>query len=111
MRLGGPIHIPYDDPQSWVKAVQSAGYRAAYSPLGVDADESSVRAYADAARRANIVIAEVGVWNSPLATDESTRKAAIEKCKACLNLADRIGARCCVNIAGSRGPNRNGPSE
>ena len=30
-------------------------------------------------------------------------------CKRCLELADRIGARCCVNIAGSRGRKWDGP--
>jgi sugar phosphate isomerase/epimerase len=53
----------------------------------------------------------VGVWNNPLSPDETTRATAIERCKACLDLADRLGARCCVNIAGSRGQKWDGPSE
>jgi sugar phosphate isomerase/epimerase len=111
MRLGGPTYTPYTDPQSWVKAVQTAGYRAAYSPVGIDADEATVRAYAQAAQQADIVIAEVGVWNNPLASDAAARAAAIEKCQACLDLAERIGARCCVNIAGSRCQKWDGPCE
>jgi sugar phosphate isomerase/epimerase len=111
MRLGGPTYTPYSDPQSWVNAVQTAGYRAAYSPVGIDADDATVSAYAEAARQADIIIAEVGVWNNPLAPDHDVRAAAIEKCQACLHLADRIGARCCVNIAGSRGTKWDGPSE
>jgi sugar phosphate isomerase/epimerase len=111
MRLGGPTYTPYTDPQSWVTAVQNAGYRAAYSPVGLDADEATIRAYAEAARQADIVIAEVGVWNNPLASDADERRAAIEKCQNCLALAERIGARCCVNIAGSRGAKWDGPCE
>ena len=33
----------------------------------------------------------------------------MEKCRAALDLADRVGARCCVNIAGSRGEKWDGP--
>jgi len=111
MRLGGPTYTPYNDPQSWVQAVKSSGYRAAYSPVGIDADQATVRAYADAANAADIVIAEVGVWNNPLVSDETERQTAIEKNIACLALAEQIGARCCVNIAGSRGEKWDGPCE
>ena len=49
------------------------------------------------------MIAEVGAWSNPVSKDEEERKKALEYCKKQLDLADRIGARCCVNIAGSRG--------
>lgn len=109
MRLGGPIFAKTDTPESWAAAVAAAGYRAAYCPVNEDADAGTVAAYAEAARRADIVIAEVGAWSNPLSPDPDTAGAAIRKCKACLALAERIGARCCVNIAGSRGTNWAGP--
>jgi sugar phosphate isomerase/epimerase len=109
MRLGGPIFEKTQDPEAWARAVAAAGYRAAYCPLKPDADDATVRAYAAAAARADIVIAEVGAWSNPLSPDEGTRRAALEHCKASLDLADRIGARCCVNITGSRGPKWDGP--
>lgn len=109
MRLGGPIFAKTDSPESWVKAVSSAGYRAAYCPVGPEADGGAVAAYAAAARKADIVIAEVGAWSNPLSPDAATAKAALEKCKASLALAERIGACCCVNIAGSRGRKWDGP--
>lgn len=109
MRLGGPIFDATNEPAAWVQAVRAAGYRAAYCPLKPDADDATVRAYADAAARADIVIAEVGAWSNPLSPDETTRQAAIAHCQASLHLADRIGARCCVNITGSRGPKWDGP--
>ena len=55
-----------------------------------------------AAAAADIVIAEIGAWSNPLSADAPARAAALELCKRRLELADRIGARCCVNIAGSR---------
>ncbi len=109
MRLGGPIFDAAGDPAAWAQAVRAAGYRAAYCPLKPDADDATVRAYADAAARADIVVAEVGAWSNPLSPDAATRQAAIAHCQASLHLADRIGARCCVNITGSRGPKWDGP--
>jgi sugar phosphate isomerase/epimerase len=69
-----------------------------------------VKAYAVAAEKADIIIAEVGVWNNPISSDEKARQTALEKCRKQLILADRIGARCCVNISGSRGELWDGPS-
>ena len=110
MRLGGPIFAKTDTPESWAEAVVAAGYKAAYCPVASDADNDTVHAYAAAARKADIVIAEVGAWSNPLSPDAATAKAALEKCQASLALADRIGARCCVNIAGSRGNKWDGPA-
>ncbi|MFM6172339.1 MAG: sugar phosphate isomerase/epimerase family protein [Sphaerospermopsis kisseleviana] len=109
MRLGGPIFIKTDTPESWAAAVAAAGYRAAYCPVVPDADNNTVDAYATVARKNDIVIAEVGAWNNPLSPDPAAAAAALTKCKASLALADRIGARCCVNIAGSRGQKWDGP--
>jgi len=109
MRLGAPIFETYTDPDAWIAAVQRRGYRAAYCPVKPDADAATIRAYAEAAKRADIVIAECGAWSNPLSADEGTRHAAIAKCQAMLALADAIGARCCVNIAGSRGAKWDGP--
>lgn len=109
MRLGGPIFAKADSPESWAAAVAAAGYRAAYCPVNEDADAETVAAYAEAARKADLVIAEVGAWSNPLSPDPAIAAAAIRKCKACLALAENIGARCCVNIAGSRGKKWDGP--
>ena len=60
-------------------------------------------------KKADIVIAEVGAWSNPISIDDTEREAALEKCRIQLALADRIGANCCVNISGSRGPKWDGP--
>lgn len=109
MRLGGPVFGDGSDPEKWVAVVRQHGYGAAYCPVDNQADEATVRAYAEAAKAANIVIAEVGAWSNPLSRDEETRRAALAFCQAQLALADRVGARCCVNIAGSRGAKWDGP--
>ena len=109
MRLGGPIYQKYTSADEWVEAVHQLGYRAAYCPVGTDADEATIAAYAQAAQKADIIIAEVGAWSNPLSPDEAIQQAALEKCTASLRLAEQIGARCCVNIAGSRGAKWDGP--
>lgn len=109
MRLGGPIFETFDSPESWVRAVEAAGYRAVRCPVAPDATEETIRAYEKAAAAADIVIAEVGAWSNPMSPDAETAAAARDKCKASLALADRIGARCCVNIAGSCGEKWDGP--
>ena len=109
MRLGAPIFTKYQDPEAWAAAVHAKGYRAAYCPVKPGADATTVQAYRAAAAAHDIIIAEVGAWSNPLSPDPVVRTAALEKCKAALDLADQIGARCCVNIAGSRGDKWDGP--
>ena len=109
MRLGGPIFGEVSNPDSWAEAVKNHGYSAAFCPVNADSDESTIHAYIEAAKRADIVIAEVGAWSNPISIDEAEREAALEKCRVQLALADRVGANCCVNISGSRGPKWDGP--
>lgn len=109
MRLGGPIFTEYNSPDEWVAAVKALGYGAAYCPVGLDAGEAEIQAYADAAATNDIVISEVGAWSNPISPDPEARREAIAKNIRALALADKIGARCCVNIAGSRGEDWDGP--
>ena len=109
MRLGGPIFGEVSNPDSWAEAVKNHGYSATFCPVNADSDESTIHAYIEAAKRADIVIAEVGAWSNPISIDEAEREAALEKCRVQLALADRVGANCCVNISGSRGPKWDGP--
>lgn len=102
MRLGGKLFRRWDDPAGWIAAVREAGYSAAVCPLPLDAGDAEVRAYRDAAAAAGIVIAEVWAWSNPISPDPRERAEALDKCRRGLDLADRIGARCCVNVAGSR---------
>jgi sugar phosphate isomerase/epimerase len=79
-------------------------------PLDEGADEAALVAVREAAREADLLIAEVGAWSNPLSSDPEERREALRLCKARLELADRAGARCCVNIAGSRGQKWDGPN-
>ena len=105
LRLGGPVFEKFNNPEEWAAAVKTQGYRAAYCPVEAKAADDIVKSYEDAAKKADIVIAEVGAWgNNPIAPDVTTRKESIANCQKQLALAERIGANCCVNVSGSRNP-------
>ncbi len=109
MRLGGPILASFDSAAEWIALLQKEGYRAALCPVAAAASDSEVEEYRKASAEADIVVAEVGAWSNPISSDPSERQKALDYCKTQLELADRIGARCCVNIAGSRGSRWDGP--
>jgi len=108
MRLGGPVS-GFSDPKGWISTLRRHGYTAAYCPVTAQDDPATIQTYSEAAEEANVVIAEVGAWGNPLSPDEKESQSALDKCKQQLALADAIGARCCVNISGSRGKNWAGP--
>lgn len=109
MRLGGPVFAERSDPAGWIAELQRRGYSAAYCPVSSQDDPATVRAFAEAAQEAGVVIAEVGAWSNPLSPDGETRRAALAHCQEQLALADEVGALCCVNLAGSRGRQWDGP--
>jgi sugar phosphate isomerase/epimerase len=109
IRLGGPVQVKIEDPEIWVRELIALGYSAAVCPKLAINDEAAISSFRNAAEKSNIVIAEVGAWSNPLSPDETTRKEAIRLCQERLALAEKVGALCCVNIAGSLGLRWDGP--
>jgi len=108
MRLGGQVFLEDKNPESWAQALEAAGFRATTCPVSGD-DPAELDDYMREARRRDILISEVGAWSNPISRDEETRRQAVACCIRRLELAERIGAQCCVNIAGSRGEQWDGP--
>ena len=102
VRLGGPVFDPYKGAEEWVLSLKKRGYRAGYCPLEPGVDEAEIRSLEKAAGKHDVLIAEVGAWSNPISPDTDAATQAIEKCIAGLQLADQLGARCCVNISGSK---------
>lgn len=110
MRFGAPLFDKYQDPQAWVDALKHRGYNAAYCPVGLDASAAQTDEYRRAAGENDIVIAEVGAWvNNPLHPDPEVAERGYKGLVAAMKLAEAIGARCCVNVSGSRGTVWDGP--
>lgn len=110
MRLGLCTTMRHEGPEDWAKTQADLGCLAVVFPVNYLAGEDVIDAYAAAAKKYGLVIAEVGVWKNVIATDEAERKEAIEYAIGQLRMADRVGAKCCVNIAGAAaGPVWDGP--
>lgn len=109
IRLGGPVAGNFTDPAEWVKSVRSLRYSAAYCPVQPGAPTELIKAFRVEAKKSKILIAEVGAWSNMLDPNEAVRKEAVKKNIAALQLADEIGATCCVNISGARGEIWDGP--
>ena len=104
IRLGGPIFLKSDDPRDLAREHRRLGYSAAYCPAAQSTDAEKIRAIRDAFAAENVVIAEVGAWKNMLDPDPAARKANLDYVTERLALADAVGARCCVDIAGSYNP-------
>ncbi|MCX6380474.1 MAG: TIM barrel protein, partial [Armatimonadetes bacterium] len=109
MRLGGAVFVDKNDLEVWAAAQVTAGYSAVFPPFGYESDESRIRELQAVCQRHNLLIAEVGAWSNPISSDDATRNKALEHCIKSLDFAERLGARCCVNIAGARGEQWDGP--
>jgi len=104
MRLGGKVFDKPESPEHWVALHRAAGWRAAYCPVWPSDSDADVAAYAAASIEHDLPIAETSAWSNPISPDPEQRAKAIDKCIAMLDLAERVGARCCVNLSGSMNP-------
>jgi len=101
IRLGGPVFDAPADPEALALAHQKLGYRAAYCPgIALD-DKEQIRDISRAFAKHDVVLAEVGRWCNLLEADAAKRSANLQTVTEGLALAEAIGARCCVDIAGS----------
>jgi sugar phosphate isomerase/epimerase len=104
VRLGGPIFLKSDDPVELAREHRRLGYSAAYCPAAKAEDSARCRAIRDAFKAENVVIAEVGAWRNMLDPDTTKRTENLRYVTERLALAEAVGARCCVDIAGSYNP-------
>jgi sugar phosphate isomerase/epimerase len=104
LRLGAPLSVAGSDPEALARAHRAKGYRAAYCPdIRID-DRERIRATVEAFAKQDVVIAEVGRWVNLLDPDPEARRRNLKTVTDGLALAEAVGARCCVDIAGSFSP-------
>jgi sugar phosphate isomerase/epimerase len=104
VRLGGPVFLKSEDPAQLAREHRRLGYSAAYCPPAKSTDTDLIRDIAKAFAAENVVIAEVGAWVNMLDPDSEKRRANLAYVTERLALAEAVGARCCVDIAGSYNP-------
>ena len=103
IRLGANLGLNPKDPEEWIAQARDLNCQAISSPIDDTASAEERRAYREAAKEHDILIAEVGVWNNPISPNLTERKAAVEKAVRQLELAEERGASCCVHIMGAAG--------
>lgn len=103
MRFGGQIFKKWNTPEEWAQAALDMGYSAVYFPVDYTADIKVIDGYKKAAADADLVISEIGIWNNLLDANPEKREANIQRAIHQLELADYVGANCCVNISGNCG--------
>lgn len=101
MYLGISSPLKHDSPEEWAARHRALGLKAVVFPVSHLDGEEMVLAYKQAADEAGLTIAEVGVWRNTLATDPEERKKWIGYAIGQLQMADEIGALCCVNVVGT----------
>jgi sugar phosphate isomerase/epimerase len=104
MRLGGPIFLNSDDPGALAREHRRLGYRAAYVPKVELQDKDRLQAIVKEFAAQDVVLAEVGAWVNMLDPDPEKRRKNLDYVEQRLALAEEVGARCCVDIAGSYDP-------
>ena len=109
MRLGVSTSFEHISPQEWLEKNKRLGLKSVVFPTNCEADDSLIKEYSSLADKNDITIAEVGIWRNTLAADKAERTRAMEYAINQLILADKIGAKCCVNVAGTpHGPRWDG---
>ncbi len=106
MRLGVGLSVPSDDPESIARVYVQAGYSAAICPAVTLDQPERIRAIQETFKKQDVLLAEMGVWNNMLHPDPDIRQANLQANIDTLAVADEVGVRCCVNIAGSFDPDR-----
>ena len=103
MRLGISSPLMHSSAAEWAQKQVELGCRAVVFPVQSNEPVEKQEEYAGEARKHDLLIAEVGIWRNALATDPEERRQNMDYCVEQLKLADRIGARCAVNVAGAFG--------
>ncbi len=101
MLLGISSSLEHKSPEDWAAKHVALGLKSINFPVDYLAGERTYMAYKEAAEKAGLVIAEVGVWRNTLAADPEERRKWIDYAVGQLRMADKIGARCCVNVVGT----------
>ena len=108
MRLGTSSPLKHNSPEEWAENQVRLGCSTVVFPVQSNESEQKIIAYKEAAEKAGLTIAEVGIWRNALAANPDERKANMDYCVNQLRLADFLNSRCAVNVAGAFGPRWDG---
>lgn len=104
MKLGIAKALEHKSPDEWAKKHAALGLKAVCFPLEAGEPKSLIDDYARACRDYGLTVAEAGAWCNLL--DESNAKRNFDYAVRTCELAERVGAKCVVNISGSLNKNQ-----
>jgi len=104
LRLGGPIFLKSPDPAELAQEHRRLGYRAAYAPQVEINDADRIKGIIKEFAARDVALAEVGAWRNMMDPDLEKRRQNLAYVQERLALAELLGTRCCVDIAGSFNP-------
>ncbi|MBR5431343.1 MAG: TIM barrel protein [Bacteroidales bacterium] len=101
MILGTSSPLQHTSPEDWAAKHKALGLKAINFPVNYLEGEEKYLAYKKAADAAGLSISEVGIWRNTLAADPEERAKWINYAIGELQMAEEIGATCCVNVVGT----------
>ena len=93
MRLGTSSPLKHSSPEEWASNQIALGCKTVVFPLSCNDPEEKIIAYKEAADRAGLTIAEVGIWRNALAADPEERRANMDYCVNQLRFRSQMGRR------------------
>lgn len=109
MRLGTSSPLSHSTAVEWAKQQVALGCCTVVFPLSCNDPRDLIDDYKKVASDFGLTIAEVGIWRNAMASDSAERKRNRDYCVGQLRLAEYLGARCAVNVAGAFGSRWDGP--
>lgn len=103
MRLGGSVMKNWTTAKEWIGLVRELGYSAVIFPVDCNAPKELIHELKDRIQDEGLIIGEVGVWKNLMSDNPDERNRIVEYSIRQLELAEEVGANCCVNVSGSRG--------
>lgn len=101
MYLGISSSLQHKTPEEWAAKHVALGLKCVNFPVDYLTGRETYLSYKNAANKAGLLIAEVGVWRNTLAANPAERAKWIDYAVNQLKMADEIGAVCCVNVIGT----------
>ena len=93
---------PWKTAEEYMTLVRELGYSAVVFPVDCNAPRPLIDELCQRLEDEDILIGEVGIWKNLMDRDPEKQKEYLEYSVRQLELAEYVGARCCVNISGSR---------
>lgn len=101
MKLGIAKALAHNTAKEWAEKHSALGLSAVVFPVNCNAEKQKIIDYKHAADDYGFTIAEVGAWRNLLDKNPQKAQENLEFSMRTMEMADKIGAKCVVNISGS----------